>query len=53
MKVPHHESSYGRRGAEPSRDVVTCDNVRLQVGWEGEDGDPGSEDVSECIHLYG
>lgn len=53
MKVPHHESSYGSRSAEPGRDIVSCDNVRLQVGREGEDGDPGGEDVSECVHLDG
>lgn len=51
IKVPHDERSYRRRGAEPGCDVVSGDNVRLQIGWEGEDRDPGGEDVSECVHL--
>lgn len=49
--MSHDESSYRRRRPEPGRDVVARDDVRLQVGREGEDRDPGGEDVSECIHL--
>lgn len=51
IKVPHDEGSYRCRRAEPSRDVIPRDNVRLQVGWEGENWYPGGEDVSECVHL--
>lgn len=51
IKVPHDESSNRCSSTEPSRDIVAGDNVRLLVGWEGEDRNPGGEDVSECVHL--
>ena len=51
MAVPHNESDYRSRCPEPGRDVVAGDNIRLSVGWEGEDGNPGGEDVSKRVHL--
>lgn len=51
MEVSHYERSDRRSGAEPGGDVVSRDNVRLQVGREGEYGDPGGEDIGEGVHL--
>lgn len=51
MQMPHDEDD-GRRGpAKPGGDVVAGDDVWLFVGREGEDGDPGGEDVAEGVHL--
>jgi hypothetical protein len=51
VAVSHDESSYYSRCPEISRDVVTGNHIRLSVGWEGEDGNPSGEDISERVHL--
>lgn len=51
MKVSHDKRSYGCRGAETGGNVVSRDDVRLQISGEGEDGDPSGEDVGEGVHL--
>lgn len=51
MKVSNEQSSDSSRGSKASSDEVACDNIRLLTGREGKDGNPGSENVSECVHL--
>jgi hypothetical protein len=53
VEVSHCENGYRSRCTKPSRNVVTGDYVRLLAGWEGEDGNPCGEDISERVHLNG
>jgi hypothetical protein len=53
VQVSDSKDNEHSRTTESGRDVVTGDDERLLVGWEGEDGDPGGKDVGECVHLDG
>lgn len=50
VELSYEQDTKCSRHTKAGRDVVARDNVRLQVGQEGEDGDPGGEDVGERIH---
>ena len=51
VEVSDDESGYRSRSPKPGRDVVTVDDIRLFVGWEGKDENPSCEDVRERVHL--
>lgn len=51
MEVSHGKSCYRSRCSKSGRDVVTSDDVWLLAGREGEDGDPGRENIGERVHL--
>jgi hypothetical protein len=51
VEMPHDERCCRSGCSKAGRDIVTGDYVRLLAGWEGEDGNPGSEDISERVHL--